>query len=271
MTVMQKKIKILKEYIAKLDNVAVAFSGGVDSTVLLSLASQVLGDRVLAVTADIPSFQRKELEHTKQFCQKNNIRQEFCVIDQLAIKSFTQNPTDRCYICKKEIFKSIISKAEKNNIKYIAEGSNIDDNKDYRPGMRAIQELGVKSPFLDCGITKQDIREIAAHMGLEEYNKPSLACLATRIAYGEVITKEKLSMIEKAEILLHDMGFEQVRVRMHGDMARIELMPEQYGLLLSEKCRLQINDYLKNIGFSYVALDLQGYRTGSMNIQMKGK
>ena len=262
---MARKLGLLKEYIASLESVAVAFSGGVDSTLLLKVAHDVLGDKAIAVTAKSVSFPERELNEAKTFCADNNIKQIICESEELEIEGFRDNPRNRCYLCKKELFTKILAIARENNIANVVEGSNLDDLGDYRPGLQAIEELGIKSPLRAAGLSKAEVRELSWELGLKTWDKPSFACLASRFVYGERITPEKLNMVGKAEDLLISLGFKQVRVRIQGDIARIEVLPEDFARIIQDDTRTKIYDTLKNLGFSYVTLDLKGYRTGSMN------
>lgn len=259
------KLEYLKRELKNLGRVAVAFSGGVDSTFLLKVAHDVLGEDAAAVTAKACFFPERETGEADNFCEKEGIRQLVFAFDGLNVEGFCENPRNRCYLCKRELLGGIIKTAEENQFTHVIEGSNVDDEGDYRPGLRAVAELGVKSPLRQARLTKEDIRTLSRRMGLPTWKKPSFACLASRFVYGETITQEKLSMVDQAEQLLFRMGFVQVRVRIHGTMARIEVLPEDMERLMQKECRMRVLEALKKYGFSYVALDLQGYRTGSMN------
>lgn len=262
--VLKEKYQVLQNYLRELGSVAIAYSSGVDSTFLLKAAQNVLGNRVLAITAVSCSFPKRELEEAKEFCEKEGIRQLIAESNELELEEYRRNPKNRCYICKKELFGKMCSLAAEHNMAYVAEGSNMDDLGDYRPGLQAIAELDVKSPLRYAKLTKQDIRILSKEMGLPTWKKQSFACLATRFVYGETITKEKLSMVDKGEQLLLNMGFGQLRVRMHGEnMARIEVLPEEFPKLMAH--REDIVRLFKEYGFTYVTMDMQGYRMGSMN------
>ena len=259
------KLDALKSYLADKKNLVVAFSGGVDSTFLLKVAHDVLGDGVIAVTARSCSFPERELIEATEFCKKEGIRHVVVESEELQIEGFAHNPKNRCYLCKKELFTKIWDIAKENGIPYVAEASNLDDNGDYRPGLVAVKELEVLSPLREVGMDKQTIRDLSQQLGLPTWNKQSFACLSSRFVYGEEITEKKLGMVDRAEQFLLDHGFHQVRVRIHGDMARIEISPGEFGKLLDGTLAAEVNRVLKEIGFSYVALDLGGYRMGSMN------
>jgi len=260
-----KKYNDLISTIKDFGSVAVAFSSGVDSTFLLYAAKEALGDRVIAVTAQSCSFPKRELNEAKDFCEQQQIRHFICESEELDIDGFSHNPKNRCYLCKHELFEKIQKIAEQEKITAIVEGSNLDDNGDYRPGLTAVAELGIHSPLRSIGFTKEDIRALSRHFGLPTWNKQSFACLSSRFVYGETISREKLGMVDKAEQLLLDLGFHQVRVRIHGMIARIEIMPEEFPKIIQEDIRSQITESFKSFGFTYVSLDLTGYRTGSMN------
>lgn len=259
------KLEELKKYLLELQSVAVAFSGGVDSAFLVRVAHDVLGEKAVAITVCSDSFPKREFDESVDFCKKEGIQQYFCQVDELKTEAFRTNPPNRCYFCKRNLFSKIQELTLEKGISYIAEGSNQDDERDYRPGMKAIKELGILSPLKKVGLLKEEIRFLSKELDLPTWDKPAYACLASRFVYGEVITKEKLFMVEKAEQLLYELGFRQFRVRVHGMMARIEILPQEFEKLIEETVRQKIVDAFKEYGFTYVSLDLIGYRTGSMN------
>jgi uncharacterized protein len=260
----EKLIEILSGY----ESLAVAFSGGVDSTFLLYSAREALCDQVLAVTAKSCSFPERELKEAQDFCAVHSIRHVVVDSEELDIAGFAQNPVNRCYLCKGELFTKIEEIAALEGIKTIAEGSNLDDEGDYRPGLDAVREHGIKSPLREAGLTKADIRALSKALGLPTWDKQAFACLASRFPYGEIINAKKLQMVDQAEQFLLDIGFRQVRVRIHGEkgeQARIELQPEAFSQLIEPKTREALCAAFRRIGFKYISLDLEGYRTGSMN------
>lgn len=260
-----KKLLALKAYLNNLNSVAIAFSSGVDSTFLLKVAHDVLGDQVVAVTARSCSFPVRELKEAEEFCRKEGIRHIIVDSEELDIEGFRHNPRNRCYLCKHELFTKIIAIAQENHLAYVAEGSNMDDNGDYRPGLKAVAELHVVSPLRYVGLYKEEIRQLSKELGLTTWNKQSFACLSSRFVYGEEISREKLSMVDKAEQLLLDLGFTQLRVRIHGTIARIEVGQDEILRLAAPEIRRQVSEALHGLGFSYVTLDMDGYQTGSMN------
>ncbi|MBO4448476.1 MAG: ATP-dependent sacrificial sulfur transferase LarE [Kiritimatiellae bacterium] len=264
------KLDGLRERLRGIGSAAVAFSAGVDSTFLLRVAHEELGECAVAVTACSRTFPKRELDEAAAFCAREGIRHAIIETEELSISGFAENPPDRCYHCKRALFGSILSFAKDNGLNAVLEGSNIDDDGDYRPGRLAIRELGILSPLRDVGLTKAEIRALSRKIGLPTSDKPSFACLASRFPYGERITAEGLERVEKAEQWLLDagLGLKQLRVRSHGDTARIEVPPADIPRLAARAD--EINAALRGFGFAYVALDLRGYRTGSMNEVLVG-
>lgn len=260
-----KKVDILKEEIRKYDSLAVAFSGGVDSTLLVKAAYEVLGDKAIAITIHSNMHAAYEIEEAKALAQSIGIKHIVKPVDAFTIEGFVENDDLRCYHCKKAVFGTIKAIALSEGINYLADGSNVDDLSDYRPGMKALEELKVVSPLKDAGLYKQDIRDISKDYGLETWHKAAFACLATRIPTNSRITEEKLRMIEKAETFLMELGFVQYRVRCHEDLARIEVSPEERQRFFDVALIEQVDTALKSFGFRYVSLDLTGYKKGNMN------
>lgn len=262
---LQEKFIHLKTLLKELGSLAIGFSGGVDSTFLLKVAHDVLQDKVLAVIAKSSTYPEREFRQAEDFVIKMGIKYRVIVSEELEIEGFSGNPVNRCYYCKKELFTKVMEVAKENGIQYMADGANMDDLGDYRPGMLATKELQVVSPLKDSGLTKDDIRILSKEMGLPTWDKPAFACLASRFPYGHEITVEKLGMIDIAEQYLMDLGFRQVRVRYHGEVARIEVPVNERKKFYDEELMDKVQNKLKEIGFTYVALDLKGYRVGSMN------
>lgn len=249
----------------RMDRVAVAFSGGVDSAFLLRIAREVLGENVIALTADSVIHPSSEREETESVAAAIGVEHIILKTDVMSMETFLSNPPDRCYHCKKEIFTQLKHWAEENGYTDIVEGSNSDDDDDYRPGMRALCELGIRSPLREAGLTKDEIRGLSREYGLPTYDKPALACLASRIPYGTRITRAILERIDKAESFLRSRGFNQVRVRDHGTVARIEVPFEDRIKMIRAETARSITDRFRAFGYRYVTLDLEGYRRGSLN------
>ena len=262
---MPGKYKKLKEILASYGDLLVAYSGGVDSSLLLKGAHDVLGKKVLAVIAKSKTYTKEECDSAVKYAKKLGVRYQVVHTDEFKNEKFVSNPPERCYYCKKELFSKLSGIAKKEGIKHVADGSNISDLSDYRPGANASKEYGVKSPLRDAGFTKEDIRKLSRVLKIPSWNKPAQACLASRIPYGIRISSDVLAKIEKGERFLKGLGLKQVRVRHHGDLARIEVDKCDFVLLVEDGTADRIDIYFKNLGYHFVTIDLEGYRTGSMN------
>ncbi len=271
LTELDRKEKKLESAISGLGRAAVAFSGGVDSTFLLKKAVDVLGlDNVLAVTAGTVLLSPDEVEACRTMARDLGVEHVVAAVDVMSIPGFVENPPERCYVCKKNIFLELIKEAGLRGFKHIMEGMNADDLGDYRPGRLALEELGILSPLLKAGLGKQEIRELSRRLGLPTADKPSAACLASRFPYGTRITAEGLASVAAAEKLLKEAGFGQVRVRHHGDTARIEVEKGEAVRLFEPGLRTAISRAFRKLGYTYIAVDLDGYRTGSLNEELPG-
>lgn len=261
-----RKLVRLEAILSRCDGALVAFSGGVDSTFLLSVAREVLGDRALAATVSFPAVPAAEVRAARALARRIGARHVVVAADEvMRLEGFASNPPDRCYHCKSAILAKLREVAKRHGIECLLEASNTDDRGDYRPGSIAVMEHGVRSPLVEAGISKKDVRELSRLRGLPTWNKPSAACLASRIPYGEAITRARLARIERAEAYLARRGFRVVRVRDHGPIARIEAGEEDFLRLLDDGTRAAIARKLRSLGFRFVTFDLEGYRTGSLN------
>ncbi|MBS3818381.1 ATP-dependent sacrificial sulfur transferase LarE [bacterium] len=262
---LEKKFHHLREFLQSLESVVIAYSGGVDSSFLASVAFESLGKKALAVTAESPLFPGREIEEAQKLAREIGILHESFPLEGLKIPEISQNLPERCYYCKKALFKKLWSLAHAKKLNHVVDGANYEDKDDYRPGMQAAAEMKVHSPLKKTGLTKIEIRKLSKQRGLRTWDKPSMACLASRFPYKVTLTLDKLSQVEKAEQFLQKKGLKQLRVRHHGKTARIEVSPQEMHFFFQKDCREEIVQTLKKLGFIYVTLDLRGYQSGTMN------
>lgn len=261
----EEKLSKLKAIVSELESVVVAFSGGVDSTLVTKVCYDVLRDNSMAVTARSETYPDFEFKEAQKLAREIGIKHLVIDTSELAIEGFANNPPERCYFCKTELFGKLKDIAKEQGFLNVADGANLDDTQEFRPGLQASRELNVRSPLKEAGMTKKDIREVSKMLNLPNWNKPAYACLSSRFPYGQSITEEKLSMVSEAEKYLRGLGLVQFRVRHHETIARIEVLPDDINILTNSPAREELTAKFKEIGFTYVTLDLAGYRSGSMN------
>ncbi|MDI6704333.1 MAG: ATP-dependent sacrificial sulfur transferase LarE [bacterium] len=271
-TSIDKKIKRLRKILLNMESVLLAYSGGVDSTLLLKVANDVLKDRCLAVTVGTETYPKKRIKKAVNLARNLDIlRHKVIDMKILEVPGFVNNSENRCYLCKREIFQNLLDLAKDEGLRYVIEGTNYDDVSDFRPGIKALEELKIRSPLKDAILTKGEIRYISREMDLSTWDKPPFTCLVSRIPYGVKITLEALQMIDEAERLIHELGLRQVRVRHYGDLARIELNRNEIPWVFERGLNEKIVSRLKELGYTYITIDLEGYRRGSMDIKLKEK
>jgi len=260
---LNKKLKLLNEILSEMESAVVAYSGGIDSTLLLKVAYNCLGDKSVGATAVSPSVPKAEIEEAKILAKDIGVKHVLLESFEMEDSNYTANNENRCYFCKTNSYDEILKFAERENVQFVLDGTNADDVDDFRPGRKAAKEKGVRSPLQETGFSKADIRELAKELGLPNWDKPAAACLSSRIPYGTPVTEENLSQVEQAEIVLKDLGFQQLRVRHHDNVARIEVELAEFEQVINQ--RENVVQSLKSIGYKYVTLDLSGFRSGSMN------
>ncbi|WP_258358966.1 ATP-dependent sacrificial sulfur transferase LarE [Moorella sulfitireducens (nom. illeg.)] len=258
------KLELLQKKLTEMGAIVVAYSGGVDSSLLIKVAS-LTPARVLAVTAASPTYPREEIEAAARLAQELGVRHMVINTGEMENPAFTANPPERCYHCKKELYARLRELARENGLKTIVDGANADDSGDFRPGIQAAAEFGIRSPLQEVKLTKAEIRQLARYLDLPNWDKPSMACLSSRIPYGQAITPEKLGQVAAAEAFLRQLGLREIRVRHHGPIARLEVSPSAFTLLIDAKIREKLVNHLHKLGFTYITLDLEGFRSGSMN------
>ena len=261
----EDKLSKLKEIVSKLESVVVAFSGGVDSTLVAKVCYDTLRDNSMAVTARSETYPDFEFKESQKLAREIGIKHLVVDTSELAIEGFANNPPERCYFCKTELFGKLKQIAKEHGFLNVVDGANLDDTQEFRPGLKASKELNVRSPLKEAGLKKEDIRKVSKLLNLPNWNKPAYACLSSRFPYGQSITEEKISMVSEAETYLRGLGLIQFRVRHHETIARIEILPEDIHILTNSPAREELTAKFKKIGFTYVTLDLEGYRSGSMN------
>lgn len=263
------KYEALQNILLEMGSVLIAYSGGVDSSLLLKVSADTLGNKVFAVTGTSETYTPRELKDAKDLVAELGVRHLLIATKELSNEQFASNPPERCYFCKKELFGKLRGLADENSVTWILDGSNFDDVDDFRPGMQAAAELGVRSPLKEAKLTKDDIRVLSRMLGLATWDKPSAACLSSRFPYGDAITSEKLTAVEQAEQFLSDYGIKGLRVRVHGNIARIEVPRAAMPVLIDEKNAKEIAARFKELGYDYITLDIEGFRSGSMNEPLK--